>query len=121
VEVILLIIIVIVGWRIFVQVAAHRQVSVALDISELEASQVTMAYFGSLWNQVPGPGQLNFQPRLRANAPTISIDFEPDGVARCAVQVWTSGYFVRYFIMAHAQLMWRKKRGLIRRLTQSGA
>ena len=119
-EAVIALIILVLAWRIFLQVAAHRQVDVALDISEQEAAQVTMGYFGGLWNQVPGPGHLNFQPRLRANAPTISIAFEPDGVARCVVQVWTSGYYVRRFMMAHAQLMWRKKRGLIRALTRSG-
>jgi hypothetical protein len=120
-EAVIVLLLVLLGWMIFVQIAARQQVAVYLGISEQEAAQLTMSYFGRLWTQTPGAGHLNYQPAMRSHAPTISIHFEPSGTAACAVQVWVSSFeTARFGRMAHAQLAWRKKQGLARRLRRAG-
>jgi hypothetical protein len=105
-----------VGWAIFVQVGARQQVDVATSLTEQDAGEVVRNYFGALWSQVDGPGHVNYRPRLRAYAPVISISFSPNGTRECGVSIWMSSWKTRYGVMAHAQLVWRKKLVLSSRL-----
>jgi len=108
-----------IGWTVYVQISARQQVDVVTTLSEQDAAQEVLRYFGVLWTQVPGRGHVNYRPKLRADAPTMSINFSPDGTAACVVSIWTSHWTKRYGLMSHAQLMWRKKRGLAARLASA--
>lgn len=110
-----------IGWAIFVQYSSRKQIDILTKVSEQEAAEQVMAYFGALWTQVPGNGHLNYRPKLRMNAPTISVNFSPNGTSECEVSIWTSQFSTRYGLMEHAMLMWRKKRGLTARLTRAEA
>ena len=112
-----LVIIVIVGWNIFVQVRARSQTDVTATLSEQQAAQLVTEYFGVMWTQVDGAGHLNFKPKLRKAPPTISVTFTTSGTAQCDVSIWTSHWITRYGVMGHAQLAWRKEAGLARRLS----
>ncbi|QKV75307.1 hypothetical protein [Amycolatopsis sp. Hca4] len=111
-----LVIIVLVAWAIFTQVGARRQLDVTVPLSEQDAAQVVVDHFGVTWSQVEGLGHLNFRPRLRMHAPTLSVTFEPNGTSSCLVSIWTSHGRKHYGMMGHAQLAWRKKASLANRL-----
>lgn len=111
-----IVVILLISWAIFVQFSARRQVDLSVGLSERDAAQAIAGYFGALWNQVPGQGELNYRPKLRRNAPTLSISLRPVSLGACEVSIWTSAWSTRYGVMGHAQLMWRKKRGLASRL-----
>lgn len=117
----ILLFIALVAWLIFTQVAARQQVDLSVNRSERDAAAEIAGYFGMLWTQVHGVGDINYRPKLRMNAPTISIKLQPVDLGRCEVSIWTSAWTVRYGLMWHAQLMWRKKRGLAARLATPAA
>lgn len=102
------------------QVAARRQVDLEVTCARAQAAQVVEKYFGPAWTRVSGPGTYNFRPKLRLHAPTISITLR-GSETRSEVSVWTSDYDTVYGGMYHAGLMWRKKRGLAKRLRATGA
>jgi hypothetical protein len=115
-------VIVVVGWGIFCQVAARQQVDVETQLSEQDAARCVVDYFGVMWTRVDGPGHLNYRPKLRMHAPTVSVGFAPDGTSSCTVNIWTSAFTTKYGMMYHAQLAWRKKLQLAGRLRNtSGA
>lgn len=114
-----LLVLAVIAWIGFVQYMSRKQVDIVARVSEEEAADRVMAYFGVLWTQVQGRGHLNYRAKLRMNAPTISVDFRPNGTNECAVSIWTSQFTTRYGLMEHAMLMWRKKRGLAARLTRA--
>jgi hypothetical protein len=116
-----LLIIAAISWAIFVQIGARRQVNVEVSGSEQEAAEQVRSYFGRMWTQVSGRGHLNYRPKLRAHAPTLSVDFAPNGTASCTVSIWTSAWTSKFGAMYHAQLAWRRKRGLAARLTGASA
>lgn len=109
----------VIAWQIFVQTSARRQLDIAVRMSEQEAAEIVRSSFNAVWGAVDGPGDLNYRPRLRGHAPTVSITFSPNGVRECEVSIWTSAWRSHYGIMAHAQLMWRKRRRIALRLTES--
>ncbi|MFC7612833.1 hypothetical protein ACFQV2_03445 [Actinokineospora soli] len=113
-----LLIIAVIAWTVFVQVQARRQLDVLVPLSEKAAAEAVTSLFGVTWSQVEGRGHLNFKPRLRRHAPTLSISFEPEGTGKCQVSIWTSAWKTQYGVMAHAQLAWRKKRSVANRIQQ---
>lgn len=119
--IVILMIIALVAWAVFLQIQARKQVDIATSLSEQDAAQVVTDYFGVLWTQVGGAGHLNYRPKLRVGAPTISISFAPSGTTACEVSIWTSHFHTRYGLMSHAQLAWRKKRALAGRLGETSA
>jgi hypothetical protein len=116
-----MVVIALIVWAIFTQVAARQQVDLSVNRNERDAAQEIAAYFGMLWTQVPGAGDINYRPKLRVKAPTLSISLQPVDLGRCEICIWTSAYTVRYGLMQHAQLMWRKRRGLAARLSRPEA
>jgi hypothetical protein len=112
-----LLVIALISWAIFTQIDARRQLDVSVAIPEQDAAEIVRDCFGVVWTSVSGPGEVNYRPKLRAGAPTVSVSFTPNGIQECEVALWTSYYHTRYGVMAHAQLMWRKRRQVARRLT----
>ena len=113
-----ILVILLISWAVFVQFSARRQVDISVGLSERDAAQAIAGYFGALWTQVSGKGELNYRPKLRRNPPTLSISLRPVSLGQCEVSIWTSAFSIRYGLMEHAQLMWRKKRGLATRLAR---
>lgn len=103
---------------IAVQVAARQQLDINVPKPRAESAQVIEKYFGPIWTRVSGPGTYNFKPKLRMHAPTISIKLHGSDTTS-QVSVWTSDYKTIYGGMYHAGLMWRKKRGVAKRLLAS--
>jgi hypothetical protein len=62
----------------------------------------------------------NFQPRLRKRPPTLSVNYEPAEDGGCDVSVWASHWVSWYGVMGHAQLVWRKRLYVARKLDQAG-
>jgi len=109
------------GWFAFSQITGRQQVDVHSPLPPSEAERVIAKYFGVTWDKRPsGPGEYNFKPRARAYVPTLSVSCEPAQGGGSLVRMWLSGYHTYAGVMAHATLMWRKKRGLAKRLTESG-
>jgi hypothetical protein len=117
----LLVIIAIVGWNVFMQVAARQQLTVSCTGGVAAAQQLVAASFGAAWNRVQGRGDQNFRPRLRRRPPVISVDYRVVGGDGCEVDIWCSHFDTMYGAMNHAQLVWRKKRALASRLAASPA
>jgi hypothetical protein len=115
----ILVVISLISWTIFVQYSARQQVDLTVAMSERDAASAVLDFFGLMWTQTDGAGDVNYRPKLRAHAPTLSISFAPAGTSECEISIWTSHYKTRYGIMGHAQLMWRKKRALAARLSRS--
>lgn len=99
------------------QIWARQQLDLELSCSVAEATASVESFFGPTWTAVHGEGTLNYRPKLRMNAPTISIQIRGSGLAGSHVSVWTSRYKTVYGGMYHAGLMARKKRGLARALS----
>jgi hypothetical protein len=114
-----LVVILLIVWIVFVQYSARQQVDLTVGMSERDAAGIVTQYFGLLWTQVDGAGDMNYRPKMRMRAPTLSISFVPVGTAECEVSIWTSAWTTKYGVMGHAQLMWRKKRALAARLSSS--
>lgn|SRR5664280_976405 len=109
----------VIGWIIFSQITGRQQLDVHSPLPPAEADRVITKYFGVAWDKSPsGSREYGFKPRARAYAPTLSVSCEPAQDAGSLVRMWLSGYHTYAGVMAHATLMWRKKRGLAKRLTQ---
>jgi hypothetical protein len=115
----IILVIALIAWAIFMQIAARQQLDLSVNRSERDAAAEIASYFGLLWTHVSGAGDINYRPKLRMKAPTLSISLRPVDLSRCEVSIWTSAWTVRYGLMWHAQLMWRKKRGLAARLSRT--
>lgn len=117
----ILIILAIVVGVIFVQVQARQQTSLHTPLEPGQAAEVIRRYFRIAWSPESGPGDFNFTTRLRKYPPIISIkcDAAPEGGSN--VDIWVSGSHTILGAMAHAQLLWRKKRGLANRLINSAS
>jgi hypothetical protein len=100
------------------QVAARQQVDLDVRRPRSESAEIIDRYFGPVWLRVSGPGTYNFRPKMRMHAPIISVTLR-GSEATSHISVWTSHYKTVYGGMYHAGLMWRKKRGLAKRLQDS--
>lgn len=114
--VVVLLLIVGLGWALFTQVVARQQVNVSCPGDEASTRTQLQAMFGPTWKQVQGPGVFNAKPRMRLNAPTLSVNIRANGQG-CDASIWTSDYTTKYGLMWHSQLMWRKKRRVAAHLT----
>jgi hypothetical protein len=114
--VVVLVLVLFVGWMIFVQSHARKQSSFHTSQGRTAVQQAIDEVFGQTWTRVKGPGHINVKPKLRAHAPTISIDVSPGGQGGSDVDIWRSAWGSRYGVSAHAQLVWRKERQLANRL-----
>ncbi|MEU8347459.1 hypothetical protein SAMN05443665_104141 [Actinomadura meyerae] len=113
-------ILLVLGWAVFTQVAGRQQVEVLTALPPEEARRVVHESFGKIWRRTDGLGVDNFRPLLRLHSPTISVDYEPLDGGGCAVQIWVSQFTTQAgFIRLHAQLCWRKKRYVARRILRS--
>jgi len=117
VAVFIIVVVAILAAIISIRVIATQQADMRTPLSPDEARMIIDGYFRpAIWNRVSGPGQLNMKPKLRAHAPTLSVDVVPDGTGT-RVSAWTSAYTTQYGIaMYHGGLMIRKRRGLVKRL-----
>jgi hypothetical protein len=106
------------GWIVFTQLMARQQVTVSLPAGAAATRQLVAASFGGSWSRVDGRGADNFRPRLRYRAPVISVDYQETQLGTCEVHIWCSAFSTKYGAMNHAQLVWRKKAALARRLAE---
>lgn len=120
-----LLIIILVVWLallVLLRFLGLSQARVQTSQSEAEVrSSIAKAFPGITWAETSGPGDLNFRPRARAHAPTISISIS-SGISLTDVHIWTSSYtgYLGLF-MGHGLLCWRKRAALVRRLSPSGS
>jgi hypothetical protein len=115
--VIFLLVLAFIGWAAFTQVCARQQTSVSCPYDVATARALAARCFGRSWAPVNGKGDLNYKPRMRARAPTISVSFDASESGGSEVDVWCSAFTKRYGLLEHGQLVWRKKRALARALT----
>lgn len=101
---------------IALQVVARAQDDINTTLGPAEINRIVEQYFGVIWTRMSGPGAYNFRPKMRMHAPTISVSIDGNGSGGCTVSVWPSNYDTAYGGMYHAGLVWRKKRGLAKRL-----
>jgi hypothetical protein len=106
-----------IAWLIFTQAGGRQQVDVLSPHDVAQTRQLVSALFGIAWSPVRGRGDDNFKPRLRAYAPTLSISYRPTA-GGTEVQLWCSEFQTKALLMAHAQLMWRKKRSVANAIAQ---
>jgi hypothetical protein len=107
------------GWVIFTQAGGRQQLDVHVPYSVDIARSVVRKSFGSAWSKgVEGEGTDNFRPRLRKRPPTLSVDYKlaENG---CDVHIWASHWVSWYGVMGHAQLVWRKRLYVARKLGQA--
>lgn len=104
----------------FVQIWARQQVSIFWPHDIASARRVVRSSFGPAWSTVPGRGDDNFKPKLRARAPVLSISYLAGEGGGCAVDIWCSQLVTRYGFIEHGQLMWRKKCSVARALARAG-
>jgi hypothetical protein len=119
--IVVLFVIALVAWMIFTQVAARQQVTVSCRLGAAEAREIVAGSFGVAWSQVGGRGTDNFRPRMRFRPPVISVDYRPASPGACEVHIWCSAFATKCGAMNHAQLVWRKKLSLARRLAGGAA
>jgi hypothetical protein len=117
--VIFLLVLAFIGWAAFTQVSARQQTSVSCRYDVATARALAAKCFGRSWALVNGKGDLNYKPRMRASAPTISVSFDASESGGSEVDVWCSAFTKRYGMLEHGQLVWRKKRALARVLTEA--
>jgi hypothetical protein len=118
----IVIVIVIVVVCVWLRIMGLKQAQIWSDRGPNEVRLVISKSFpGITWAAEGGPGDLNFRPRARAHAPTISITLAAGG-GGTQVHIWTSSYtgFLGIF-MGHGLLCWRKRAALVRRLQTTGA
>jgi hypothetical protein len=108
------------GWVVFTQAGARQQITISTKHDVATARQMVAASFGVVWTRVKGRGQENFRPKLRMHAPVLSVDYQPAEGGGSSVHIWCSAYKTKFGLMAHAQLMWRKKRSVARALNPAG-
>jgi hypothetical protein len=104
------------GALLLIQTRARRELHVATATGRQQAGLIVQEYFGANWESVPGPGTLNYQPRIRDHAPTMSIIISGSD-AGSTVTIWTSHYDGSVHGMRHAALMARTQYALTKRLT----
>lgn len=114
--IVILVLVVIIGWIIFVQVGARQQLEVETEVDESAARAVVRRAFGMGWSEAYGPGEASYTPKLRSRAPTISASVSGRGNNRAVVTLWASEWQSKFGLMNHAQLAWRKKRSVAGRL-----
>jgi hypothetical protein len=116
---VVIVLLALVVWLIFTQTQARRQQQVSTLLGRTGVLQAVDEVFGKTWKRVQGPGYVNLKPMLRAHAPMLSIDVETNDGGGSDVDIWMSAFSRRYGAVAHAQLIWRKKRQLASRLSNS--
>ncbi len=104
------------AWVVFTQVGARQQITISTEHDVAAARKMVAASFGAVWTRVKGRGQENFRPKLRMHAPVLSVDYRSADGGGSSVHIWCSDYKTKFGLMAHAQLMWRKKRAVARAL-----
>jgi hypothetical protein len=112
-----LVILLVIAWIVFTQVGGRQQLDVLSPHDVAATRQLVGTAFGVAWSPVPGRGDDNFRPRLRAYPPTLSISYRPT-VGGTEVQIWCSEFQTKALLMVHAQLMWRKKRYVASAITR---
>lgn len=118
-----LLVVILIAWLAILVVLRFLGLSQARVSSNQSVDEVMStlkkSFPGITWAETSGPGDLNFRPRARAHAPTISISMTPTTVGT-DVHIWTSAYtgYLGVF-MGHGLLCWRKRAALVRRLTSS--
>jgi hypothetical protein len=101
----------------FMQVAARGVLVVTVPYPAEVARSVVRESFGLVWDKfAEGDGTDNFQARLRRHPPTLSAEYEPAEDGGCVVKLWASRFVSYYGVMGHAQLIWRKRRHVARKL-----
>jgi hypothetical protein len=113
---IVLVLLVLAGWVLFTQFGARQQITVSTEHDLASARRIVSESFGVTWTRVKGRGDENFRPKLRMHAPVLSVDYGTDESGKSTVHIWCSDYKTKVGAMAHAQLMWRKKRAVARAL-----
>lgn len=108
------------AWVVFTQVGARQQITISTDHDVAAARKMVAASFGVVWTRVKGRGQENFRPKLRMHAPVLSVNYQSADGGGSSVHIWCSDYKTKFGLMAHAQLMWRKKRAVARALNPPG-
>jgi hypothetical protein len=113
---VVLVLLVLAGWVLFTQIGARQQITVSTKHDLASARRIVSESFGVTWTRVKGRGNENFRPKLRMHAPVLSVDYSTDENGKCSVHIWCSDYKTKVGAMAHAQLMWRKKRAVAQAL-----
>jgi hypothetical protein len=108
------------AWVVFTQVGARQQITISTEHDVAAARKMVAASFNVVWTRVKGRGQENFRPKLRMHAPVLSVDYQSADGGGSSVHIWCSDYKTKFGLMAHAQLMWRKKRAVARALNPPG-
>jgi hypothetical protein len=108
-----------VAWAIFTQVAARQQTSISCSCDLATARRIVSKSFGIWWNAVPGRGDDNYRPKRGSKAPVLSISYGTAEGGGCNVDIWCSHGVKNYGVLNHAQLVWRKKRAVVRALAQA--
>ena len=107
------------GWLIFTQLGGREQLDVHVPYSVVIARSIVRKSFGPAWSKnVDGRGADNFKPRLRKGPPVLSVDYEPTEDGGCDVHIWASAWTSTLGLRWHAQLIWRKRLYVARKLTQ---
>lgn len=102
---------------VFVQLGARQQISVDSPLPPAEAEQAIKKYFGATWQSDDGPGDFNFTRRFGRDPATLSVNLEPASAGGSQIGIFVGGSHTLFGVMGHAFLMWRKKRGLAKRLS----
>lgn len=106
-------------WIIYVQFSCRQEVEIVTSKDQVQVLHVIDQLFGpKLYNRVAGRGQLNLKPRLKMNAPIISINLVPNPGHGTTVHVWMSQWKTRYGMANHAGWVWRKVRSLKKALAE---
>lgn len=108
-----------VAWAIFTQVAAQRQTSISCSCDPATARRIVSKSFGIWWNPVEGRGDDNYRPKRGPKAPVLSISYDRAEGGGCNVDIWCSHGVKNYGVLNHAQLVWRKKRAVVRALARA--
>ncbi len=108
-----------VAWAIFTQVAARQQTSISCSCDPATVRRIVSKSFGIWWNAVPGRGDDNYRPKRGSKAPVLSISYGMAEGGGCNVDIWCSHGVKNYGVLNHAQLVWRKKRAVVRALAQA--
>jgi hypothetical protein len=117
--IIFLLILAFIAWNAFMQIMARQQTSITCSYDPAAARRIVSKSFGIWWTAVPGRGDDNYKSKRGSRAPTISIKYDLSQNGGCDVDVWCSAWVKNYGVMNHAQLMWRKKRAVVRALAKA--
>lgn len=114
---IVVLIVLVVGWSLYLLVDAHRTHTATYALTPAEVQEEVSRLFQSkLWGRAAGPGMVNAKA-LRPKAPVFSIDWTPAPAGGTTVDIWVSEAWRNGLGMrAHPFFIWRKKRKLLRRL-----